>query len=387
MSSDTVRQLVFGRPMIDDRERAAVEQVLLTPQLVHGPRTKAFENGFAAMLGRSAHATSVSSCTAGLHLIYMHLGVGPGDEVIVPAQTHVATAHAVEITGARPVFVDCDPSGNIDVPQISAAITKRTRAICVVHYPGLPVDVAAVNAIAKPHGIFVIEDCALAIGASLDGVACGLLGDAGSFSFYPVKHMTTGEGGMVASKHPDVIASIASLKSFGYDRSPDARRVPGVYDIASLGINYRLNEIGAAIGLVQLQKVQDFGKRRQANAQALRKGLQGLEGITPLPDGDARRTHANYCLVAMLDTKAGIKRDTVLLRLREKGIGTSVYYPVPLPLSTFYEQRYGYSKGQFPNATAISASSIALPLGPHLTPNDMGTIAVQVGKILKEQRD
>jgi perosamine synthetase len=381
----TIRPIVeipFGRPIIGEEERAAVEEVLLSPQLVHGPRTAAFERAFETMLGTDAHATSVSSCTAGLHLIYLHLGLGPGDEVIVPAETHVATAHAVEVTGARPVFVDCDPSGNIDVQQIPAAITDRTRAICVVHYPGLPVDVAAVNAIAQPRNIFVVEDCALAIGASLDGVACGLLGDAGSFSFYPVKHMTTGEGGMVVSRHADVISSIASLKAFGYDRSPDARKVPGVYDIARLGVNYRMNEIGAAIGLVQLSKVQDFDAQRRTNAHALRSALQDVRRVTLLPDGDERRTHANYCLVAVLDQ--GCNRNETLLRLKDRGIGTSVYYPVPLPLSKYYREKYGYSTDQFPNAQRISNSSIALPVGPHLTSDDMHTIATTVTEVLGE---
>lgn len=384
MTRDTSREIPFGRPMIGEDERAAVAEVMLSPQLVHGPRIAAFETEFAAVLGPEAHATSVSSCTAGLHLIYLHLGLGPGDEVIVPAETHVATAHAVEVTGARPVFVDCDASGNIDVTRIPEAITDRTRAICVVHYPGLPVDVAAVNAIAQPRGIFVVEDCALAIGASLDGVACGLLGDAGSFSFYPVKHMTTGEGGMVVSRHAGVTASIASLKAFGYDRSPDARRVPGVYDIARLGINYRMNEIGASIGLVQLQKVRDFDARRRANVHVLRGALQVVPGITLLPDGDERRVHANYCLVAVLDADAGLDRDATLLRLKERGVGTSVYYPVPLPLSRFYSQKYGYSADQFPNAQRISSSSIALPVGPHLTPDDMETIATKITEVLGE---
>ncbi len=382
VARETVRELPFGRPMIGDEERATVQEVLFSPQLVHGPRAALFERGFEAMLGPDAHATSVSSCTAGLHLIYLHLGLGPGDEVIVPAETHVATAHAVEVTGARPVFVDCDDSGNIDVTQIPGAITERTRAICVVHYPGLPVDVAAVNKIARPLGIFVVEDCALAIGASLDGIACGLLGDAGSFSFYPVKHMTTGEGGMVVSRHADVCASIASLKAFGYDRSPDVRRVPGVYDIARLGVNYRMNEIGAAIGLVQLQKLRNFDARRRANTQTLRNALQSVPGITLLPDGDERRVHANYCLVAVLDAEVGLDRDATLLRLKERGVGTSVYYPVPVPLSRFYSQKYGYSKNRFPNAQRISNLSVALPVGPHLTPDDMDTIATTINEVL-----
>jgi dTDP-4-amino-4,6-dideoxygalactose transaminase len=187
---------------------------------------------------------------------------------------------------------------------------------------------------------------------------------------------------MVVSRHADVISSIAGLKAFGYDRSPDARKVPGVYDIARLGINYRMNEIGAAIGLEQLRKVHEFDNRRQANAQALRSGLQKVSGLTLLPDGDERRKHANYCLVAVLEE--AINRDSTLLRLKDRGIGTSVYYPVPLPLSTFYSQKYGYSVDQFPNAQRISNSSIALPVGPHLTPDDMETIATTIAEVLGE---
>src|SRR5262249_51540219 len=186
-------------------------------------------------------------------LAYMHLGIGRGDEVIVPAETHVATAHAVEITGARPVFVDCDRvSGNIDTAALEAAITDRTRAISVVHYLGLPVRMDLVNAAAAKRRLFVVEDCALAVGSSFDGVACGLLGDVGAFSFYPVKHITTAEGGMIVSRHRDVVSSIENIKAFGYDRTMAERKVPGVYDVARLGINYRMNEIAAAIGIEQL---------------------------------------------------------------------------------------------------------------------------------------
>ena len=267
MIGSPYKEIHFGRPMIGEEERTAVLEVLSSPQLVHGPRTKEFESAFAAALGSKAHVTTVSSCTAGLHLAYMHSGIGPGDEVVVPAQTHVATAHAVEITGARPVFVDCDfNTGNIDIDAIAAALTGRTRAICVVHYLGLPVEMDRVVELAQPNDLFVVEDCALAIGASLDGAACGLLGAIGSFSFYPVKHMTTAEGGMVVSRHPDVIASIENIKAFGYDRGLGDRKVPGVYDIARLGLNYRMNEIEAAIGLEQLKKIPDFQRQRVANA-------------------------------------------------------------------------------------------------------------------------
>ena len=373
------REIPFGRPMIGDEERAAVLKVLESPQLVHGPAAKAFESEFAASLGPGAHATSVSSCTAGLHLAYIHLGIGPGDEVIVPAETHVATGHAVEITGARPIFVDSDPrTGNIDTAKLEAAVTSRTKAICVVHYLGLPVPMAEVMAVARERKLFVVEDCALAIGASLDGVACGLLGDVASFSFYPVKHMTTAEGGMVVSRHAGVVASIENIKAFGYDRTLAERKVPGVYDIARLGINYRMNEIGAAIGLVQLKRVPDFARARRENARALRGYLADVEELTLLPDGDKRATHANYCLGAVLGDAVGARRAEIITELKEHGVGVSVHYPVPLPLSKYYKGKYGADARAFPHALRISNQSIALPIGPHLTPDDMNVIASEL---------
>lgn len=371
-----VREIPFGRPSIGEEERAAVMNVLASPQLVHGPVAKAFEQAFAASLGRGAFATSVSSCTAGLHLAYMHCGIGPGDEVIVPAETHVATAHAVEITGARPVFVDCDPlTGNIHLGALADAVTPRTRAISVVHYLGLPVDMKPVLELARRHNLFVVEDCALAVGASLDGVACGLLGDVGAFSFYPVKHITTAEGGMVVSRHKDVVASIENIKAFGYDRSMGERKVAGVYDIARLGLNYRMNEIAAAIGVEQLKKADGLARRRAANAKALRESLEAIEELTVLADGSERAKHANYCLVAVLDEATAKHRDAIIQELKTRGVGTSVYYPVPLPLSKYYRTKYGGEAHQFPNALTISTCSIALPVGPHLDVADMSTIA------------
>jgi perosamine synthetase len=375
----SAEKIPFGRPMIGAEERAAVLRVLDSPQLVHGPMAKEFEAAFAASLGAGAHATTVSSCTAGLHLAYMHLGIGAGDEVIVPAQTHVATGHAVEVMGAKPVFVDCDPrEGNIDVDAIGAAITPRTRAISVVHYTGLPVRMDAVMAVARKHKLFVVEDCALAVGSKLDGVACGLHGDVGAFSFYPVKHMTTAEGGMVVSRHREVVDSIANIKAFGYDRTVAERKIPGVYDIARLGVNYRMNEIGAAIGVEQLRKVPEFARRRTENAAALRAALASVGELTLLADGDERRVHSNYCLVAVLDAKLGPRRAAVITELKAHGVGVSVYYPVPLPLAKYYREKYGAKPEQFPNALRISDHSIALPVGPHLTADDMRTLATEL---------
>jgi len=381
-----VKEIPFGRPMIGDEERAAVLEVLESPQLVHGPRAKAFEVMFANSLGREAYATTVSSCTAGLHLAYMHLGIGPGDEVIVPAETHVATAHAVEITGARPVFVDCEATtGNIDVAAIENALTERTRAISVVHYLGLPVEMDRVNAVARARDLFVVEDCALAVGASFDGIACGLLGDVGAFSFYPVKHMTTAEGGMVVSRRREVVASIENIKAFGYDRTPAERKIPGVYDVKRLGLNYRMNEIAAAVGLEQMRKLPGFQERRNTNAKALRSALADVQDVTLLADGDSRRVHANYCLVAVLSDTVAPQRARIIDAMKSRGVGTSVYYPVPIPLAKYYQEKYRYAAAAFPNASRISNNSIALPVGPHLSEDDMFLVADALKQCLSEE--
>lgn len=380
------KQIHFGRPMIGEEERAAVLEVLSSPQLVHGPRAKAFERGFAARLGPEAHATSVSSCTAGLHLAYMHLGIGAGDEVIVPAETHVATAHAVEITGAKPVFVDCArASGNIDLEALARAITPRTKAISVVHFLGLPVDMPAVMKLAKARGLFVVEDCALAVGASIDGKACGLWGDVGVFSFYPVKHMTTAEGGMVVSHNADVIASIDNLKAFGYDRMLGERKIAGVYDVVRLGLNYRMNEIEAAIGLAQLDKLDTFQARRNENAAALRAELaKQRDALDVLADGDARLVHSHYCVTIVLKGALAPRRSDLIDALKLRDIGVSVYYPVPVPLSRYYREKYQWQDGDFPNASRISHHSIALPVGPHLEPEDMKVIAGGLADVIQE---
>lgn len=379
-----MRNIPFGKPLIGDEERAAVMEVLHGTQLVHGPIAKQFEMEFAAFAG-GGHATSVASCTAALHLVYFDLGIGPGDEVIVPAQTHVATAHAVELTGAKSVFVDADPkTGNIDIAAVADALTPNTRAISVVHYLGLPVAMDAINAIAKKHGLLVVEDCALAIGSRYRAVQCGLLGDAGCFSFYPVKHMTTAEGGMVISKHEDMIRRIERKKAFGVDRTVSERSIPGIYDVTMLGYNYRMNELEAALGRVQLKRVPQFLAKRRANTAVLRAGLQEIAEVELLAAGDDVFEHSNYCVAAILDDATAPRRPEIIARLNANGVGTSVYYPAAVPHMKYYKDKYGAADGAFPHASRISNQSVALSVGPHLDAEDMRYIVEQLRNAIKE---
>jgi dTDP-4-amino-4,6-dideoxygalactose transaminase len=266
-------EIPFGRPWIEDEDRDAVMAVLKGHILTHGPECAAFEKEFVAMMS-GGFATSTTSGMAALHLSYLHLGVGPGDEVIVPAMTHVATVHAVALTGATPVFVDCElETGNMDLSKIEAAVTPRTKALSVVHFCGIPVAMPKVMTIAEKHRLKVVEDCALAVGSRYDGRHVGLFGETGCYSFYPVKHITTGEGGMLVSRHQDVVASIARFRAFNVDRTHAERTIPGIYDVTGLGMNYRMSEMQAALGRVQLTKLPAIARRRAANFKALKAGL------------------------------------------------------------------------------------------------------------------
>jgi dTDP-4-amino-4,6-dideoxygalactose transaminase len=375
----------FGKPIIEKEEMDAVAKVLQGPILVHGPVAEEFESSFAAFT-RAPYAVSVASCTAGMHLVYHALGLGHGDEVIVPAHTHVATAHAVELTGAKAVFIDAElDTGNADLDSIEAAICKQTKAIAVVHYLGVPVDMIRVNQIAKRYDLFVLEDCALAPGTLLDGVHAGLHGDVGVFSFYPVKHLTTAEGGMVITKHADLAAKIRHLRAFGVDRNHSERKVPGMYDASALGFNYRMSEIHAAIGVEQMRKLPGFLERRRNNFERLQSEIADLGGCRVLPQpNEGRFTSSCYCLGLVLDEAAAARRSEIMERLTEVGVGTSIYYPQPVPRMSYYKNKYGYKPSDYGNAAIISDRIIALPVGPHLKEEDMFFVSQQLKKVWKE---
>lgn len=395
----TPREVPFGRPWIDDVDRAAVDRVLHGHILTHGPECKAFERDFASYLGPTASAVSMSSCMAALHMAYLNAGVGPGDEVIVAAQTHVATAHAVEIVGARPVFVDCDPStGNISADRIAPLVTERTKAIGLVHFCGAPCDMPPILDLARHHSLRVIEDCALALGARIGDTHVGLFGDCGTFSFYPVKHITTGEGGMLVSRDPDFAAAVGKKRAFGVDRTHAERLIPGMYEVPQLGINYRMSELSAALGRTQMLKVPEILRRRASNFRQLRERLLAIEGVRVLDGQAPNATNSHYCLIAILKgaldgernvgsaSPGGSLRDKVVRSLNARGVGTSVYYPAPVPRMAYYRDKYGYEPGRYPNAEEISDRGFALPVGPHLTDEDIDHVARSVAAVIKETR-
>lgn len=375
---DAKRSVPFARPWLTDDDRAAVQRVLTGHVLTHGPEGTAFEQEFASFMGGDAHCVTVSSCMAALHLAYLHFKIGPGDEVLVPAQTHVATAHAVELVGARPVFVDVDPAtGNVTADRLAAAITDRTCAISVVHYAGMAVDMPPIAALARERGLKLIEDCALAVGSRIDGTHVGLFGDVGCFSFYPVKHLTTGEGGMFVSRDAETAERVARRRAFGVDRTPAERSVPGVYDVPEAGLNYRMSEMQAALGRGQLARMEENLRRRDENFRAIRGALEVVDGVRVLDDVRPG-LNSHYCLTAVLGVEVGRRRAELIPDLNGRGVGTSIYYPRPVPQLKYYRERYGVDPASHPVATQISDCSIALPVGPHMTAEDASWVGEQV---------
>ena len=381
-------KIPFGCPIITSKEKLAVAKVLNNPILVHGPKSKEFEKNFSRYT-KSPYAITVSSCTAGMHLIYFSLGFKKGDEVIVSSQTHVATAHAIELTGAKAVFVDSDfQSGNINISKIESLITAKTKAISVVHYLGMPVDMPKIMKIAKKHRLFVLEDCALALGAKINNKHVGLFGDAGVFSFYPVKHITTAEGGMVITKNKQLAKKIELNKAFGVNRIFSKRKIQGMYDCTALGLNYRMSEIHSAIGIEQLKKFQSFLKIRKDNFFLLYNFFKNSSNVKVVYVKSKILKSSFYCFTLILLNNLYKYRKEIILNLSKKKIGTSIYYPHPVPRLQYYRKKYGYIKKNFKNAELFSDKSICLPVGPHLSKKEILYLAKEflltINKIKKK---
>ena len=382
----TQPEIPFGRPDITDVDREAVMRVLQGHILTHGPECKAFEHDFATFLGPGANCISVSSCMAALHLAYLHFGFGPGDEVIAPAVTHVATVHAIEWVGAKPVLVDPDPlTGNLTAAAIEAAITPQTKAVSLVHFVGIPCEMDEIVALCERRGLKLVEDCAIAIGARYKGRHVGLFGDVGTFSFYPAKHITTGEGGMFLSRHADVAQHVARLRAFGVDRTHTERSIPGLYDVPMLGLNYRMSEMQAALGRTQTAKLEKILVTRRHNFDALKGKLHSTQNLRIIDSQHAHAVNSHYCMVVVLEGPLAPLRNDIIADLTAHGIGTSIYYPQPVSRMTYYKNKYGYDASKFPVATEISDCSIALPVGPHLGRLEMERIGAALQGAIKRR--
>lgn len=377
--------VAFGKPMISVDELEAVAEVMSQGTLVHGAITPEFESAFADYLG-VRNAVAVSSCTAGLHLGLFAKGVGAGMRVAVPAMTHVATAHVVELLGATPVFIDVNPeTGNMDTELLGKEASAGLDAILPVHYLGFPCDMEEITRIAKEVDAVVIEDCALALGAKYDDQSVGAIGDGGAFSFYPVKHMTSIEGGMFTTNDDEFATLVRKKRAFGYNREIGSRERPGLYDVDTLGFNYRMSEVEAAVGLTQLQKVPGWLEEREKNFKKIRDAVDKFDQITIFPDVQRRKRSTHYCFNLVLPVDGSIDRDRLQDRLTSLGIGTSIHYPSAVPLFNYYRNKYSYSEGDFPVAEWLARSTISLPVGPHLGPDGASRVADAVQQALLEE--
>lgn len=372
----------FFSPDITDRELEAVADTLRSGWLTSGKWAAEFEERFAERVGAD-HALTVNSCTAALHLALVAAGIGPGDEVIVPTMTFAATAEVVAHTGATPVFVDVDEDSLLlRAEDIEPALTPRTRAVMPVHFAGQPCDMAPILELARTHDLLVVEDAAHAFPAEYGGTPVGSLGDATCFSFYANKTMTTGEGGMLTTSRADIAERARRLRLHGLSEGAAERfRVPGSwrYDIVEAGFKYNMPDTAASLGVVQLSRADEMRAGREAAALHYEHLLADAPRVRPLRRHPGRG-HAWHLFVVRLD---GAPRDEIVLRLAESGIGTSVHYR-PLHLHSFYEDRYGYRPGDFPNATRAFESVLSLPLFSTMTESQVERV---VATLLREVED
>jgi len=360
--------LPYGRQEIGDADIKAVVEALVSGWLTTGPRVAEFEKAFAAHCG-AAEGVAVNSGTAALHCAMRALGIGPGDEVIAPAITFAASANAALYEGATPVFADVEPDTLlIDPASVAEKITPRTRAIVAVDYGGQPADYDTLRALARDRDIALIADACHSPGAAYKGRKTGTLGDISCFSFHPVKHMTTCEGGMAVTDDAGMAAHMRRFRNHGIDSDHRSREASGAhaYDMAELGYNYRLPDVQCALGLAQLGRLSGWVAARQSIAALYDAALAGLAEVTPLKT-HADRTNAHHLYVVKL---AGhVDRDRVFARLRGEGIGANVHY-APVYWHSYYRAR-GYAPGLAPVAEDASRRILTLPMFPAMTAADV----------------
>lgn len=377
--------LPYGRQIVDEDDVAAVVAALRSGWLTTGPAVERFEADLCAV-GGAAHAVAVSHGTAALHLMLAALGLGPGDEVIVPTLTFAATANAALYLGATPVFADvCPGTLLVDPASVEAHVTPRTRAVVGVDFAGQPCDWPALRAVADRHGLALLADGAHALGATLAGRPVGSLADLTALSFHPVKHATTGEGGAVLTDDPVLAARVARLRNHGISRTFAERAAAGTweYRVVELGYNYRLTDLQCALGSSQLRKLPRFLARRREVAAAFLGWLRDRDDVVPqalLPD----REHAWHIFPVRWRLREP-DRAWAFAALRAEGIGVNVHY-LPVHLHDLYRERMGTGPGLCPVAEAAYDELLTLPLHAAMTDADVGDVQRAVDKVAHAAR-
>lgn len=379
--------LSFSPPSLGDAERSEVMDTLQSAWITTGPKTKAFEHKFGAYVG-SPGTVALNSCTAGLHVGLVALGIGPGDDVLVPAMTFCATANVVEHVGARPVLVDvCEDTLNLDPSAVARAITPRTKAIIPVHYAGHPVDLDPIFDLAKTHGLAVMEDAAHAVPAKYKGVMVGSRSNLAAFSFYATKNLTTVEGGALTGDAA-LVEKARIIGHHGMNRDAWKRFDQSgswYYEVVLPGFKYNMTDVQAAIGLHQLDRLPSFQRRRREVVRAYEAGLGDLSSLQ-LPVERAEVESAWHLYVVRLRlAELSINRNQFIEEMKARNIGTSVHY-LPVHMHPYYRDKYGYKPEDCPVATDAYSRMLSLPLHPGLSDQDVADVIAAVRDIAIHHR-
>jgi len=379
-------QIPLAKPWIGEEEIEAVAEVLKSGWIIQGPKVKEFEERFAEYQ-RTKYAVACNSCTAALHISLAAIGIKPGDEVIVPAFSFIASANVVLYQGAKPIFVDVDPETyNINPEKIEEKITKNTRAIIPVHLMGQPANMDPILEIAEANDLYVIEDAACAHGAEYHKKRVGGLGDAGCFSFHPRKCMTTGEGGMITTNDEEIARKARAIRSHGmgletWERTKDMKLNLPSFSI--LGYNYRMTDIAAAIGLVQMKKIEEAIERRIKAAEKYNKALKKIDGIEPPKViEDVRHVYQSYVCKVDLNKHS---RDYIISELLRRGIAAQIGTQA-IHLEPLYRQ-YGYKKGDFPGCEEAFSTTLSLPIFAEITDEQIDQVIDAISEIVEHNGD
>lgn len=383
---DPIRKtyLPYGHQWIDEDDIAAVVEVLRSDWVTTGPRVAEFEARLADYVG-AKYAVVFSSGTAALHAAAFAAGIGPGDEAITTPITFVASTNCVLYQGGKPVFADVQPDTlNIDPREIEKRITPRTGALIAVDYTGQPCDLEEINEIAQNHGLIVIEDAAHALGAKYRGQRVGSLSDMTVFSFHPVKHITTGEGGAVVTNDAELARQLRVFRNHGITTEAREREEAGgwFYEMVDLGYNYRLTDIQCALGLSQMDKLDGWLARRREIAKRYDRAFAELpQVITPTVREDRESAWHLYMIRLNLE-RLRVGRAEVFAAVRTENIGVNVHY-IPVHLHPYYRKRFGYKAGDYPVAEAAYDQLITLPIFPKMTDDDVQDVITAVRKVVE----
>jgi len=384
-----VRQtmLPYGHQQIDDEDINAVVEVLRSDWITTGPKVAEFEEAFAAYVG-SKYAVSFSSGTAALHGASFAAGLGPGDEAITTPMTFCATANCVLYQGAKPVFADvCPDTLNIDPDEVKRRITRHTKAVLPVDYAGHPADLQPILELASSHGMVVIEDACHALGAEYRGTRVGSISHLTVFSFHPVKHITTGEGGMVTTDDAKFARQLRLFRNHGIDSDARERQTNGnwCYDMVALGYNYRLTDIGCALGISQLRKLEiNLARRRQIANQYSAVFHEIPVGLPPTVRPGVNPAWHLYPIRLDL-AKVRVGRSEIFRALRAEGLGVNVHY-IPVHQHSYYRENFGYRDGEYPVAEGAYQQLISLPMFHAMTDQDLDQVVHAVKKVVGHDR-